>query len=262
MPKLAADGPVPELSPEAAARAYTELPPSFGEYAGKVIGETSEMMYGALNRASYEADSAWGTIGRAVSAAGMVESGANPEDYGITPSLAPIASPRLTKQEATARHPEVAAAAPDLFAENMPQGVVDALADSKSKEVEREAVFQRYEQVHSWPVNFATRTALTLLDPVNTAALFVPGVGEEAVLARLGTGMGARMTARAVAGATGGIAGMAPGVGVRLGLSEAEGGDYGLRQAFSDLAAGAVVGALIYRASVQHEKRDTSNLMR
>src|ERR1700722_3046112 len=224
MPELAADGPVPEFSPEAAAKAYTELPPTFGEYAGKVIGETSEMMHGALRRATYD-ESGWGTLGRALMSAGMVEGGAVPEDYGLTPDLAPVASPHLTKQEATARHPEVAAAAADLFTENMPQGVVDALADSKRNEIEREAVFQRYEQAHSWVTNFPTRTALTMLDPVNTAALFIPGVGEEAVLARLGTGLGSRMTARAVAGATAGVAGMAPGVGLRFGLSEAEGGD-------------------------------------
>jgi hypothetical protein len=145
MPELTADGPVPEFSAEAAAKAYTELPPTFGEYAGKVIGETSEMMHGALRRATYD-ESGWGTLGRAVMAAGMVEGGAVPEDYGLTPDLAPVASPHMTKQEATARHPEVAAAAPDLFTENMPQGVVDALADSKRNEIERQAVFQRYEQ--------------------------------------------------------------------------------------------------------------------
>jgi hypothetical protein len=245
MPELAADGPIPELSPEAAAKPYAELPPTLGEYAGKVVGESMEMLSGAFRRAVYD-ESNWGKLGRAVMAAGAADSGANAEDFGLTPDLAAVPTPHLTKQQAADRHPEVAAAAPDLFADNMPEGVVDALADSKRHEIEREATFQRFEQAHSWPVNFAARTALTMLDPVNTAALFIPGVGEEAVLARLGSGVVARTAARGVAGATAGAAGMVPGVALRLGLSEADGGDYGLRQAFSDLASGAVLGALIH----------------
>ena len=247
MPELTADGPIPESTPEAAAPAYAGLPASFGEYAGDVVSETAQMAKGALDVAQYS-DSGWGKFGRAVIASGQAAAGPGPLEPLETPDLAPTPSPMLSKAEATARHPDIAKAAPDLFSDNSPEGVVDALAESKRSELEREGVLSRYEDAHSWYSNFPTRMALTMLDPVNAASLMIPGVGEETVLARLGTGALARTGARLVAGGTAGLAGMSAGVGLRYGLSQAEGGDYGLRSAFLDLASGVALGALVHGA--------------
>jgi hypothetical protein len=249
MPELASDGPIPESTPEAAAPAYAGLPASFGEYAGDIVSETAQMAKGALDVAQYS-DSGWGKFGRAVIASSQAAAGPGPADMPQleTPDLAPTPSSMLSKAEATARHPDIAKAVPDLFSDNSPEGVVDALADSKRAELEREGVFSRYEDAHSWYTNFPTRMALTMLDPVNAASLLIPGIGEETVLARLGTGALARTGARLVAGGTAGLAGMSLGVGARYALSQAEGGDYGLRQAFLDLASGAALGAVVHGA--------------
>ena len=247
MPELTADGPIPEDPEWALSAKYANMPPSFGEYAGKVIGETSEMIGPALKRAMYEPEGAIPYLVRAGAAGAQAEfTGAIPPEEMLPADLSAVPSPKLTKAEATARHPAIAKAAPDLFSEGMPQGVVDALAQAKEGEIERQGVFQRYEQAHSWVTNFPTRMALTILDPVNAAAMLVPGIGEEAIFARLGAGAAARMAARGLAGATAGAAGMAGAIGVRYGLSQAEDGDYGLREAFLDLATGAAFGAMIH----------------
>lgn len=245
MPDLAADGPIPESTPEAAAPALAALPASFGEYAKDVVGESSEMLASAAKIAPYS-QSLWARFARGVGAAGAAEAGLGPTDTGIAPDLSPSPSPMMSKAEATARHPDVAKQSPDLFSDNMPEGVVDALADADRLRIEREGVFGRFEAAHSWYTNFPARTALTMLDPVNAAAMLVPGIGEEAVLARLGTGLVPRTAARLVAGATAAGAGMAPGIGLRYALSQAEGGDYGIRSAFADLASGVAFGALIH----------------
>ena len=388
MAELAADGPIPEMSDEAAAPGYAGLPPSFGELAAKSILESSEMIGSTIKRAMYEQEGTIPWLARASARGAMAEftgaqlyghvgpqmpqnfladakrdlglnaqeqnlyrfhlsnlsgfgkvqnadgtistirdvtverdgrtyvipsiwegrqlpadqaiaragaqgwdkwpsydsqqaadaryesihrymdrdvqafqQGPTPgdltvagvdklvteiEDQFLPADLSALPSPKLSKAEATARHPDIAKAAPDLFSDGMPQGVVDTLAEAKENEIEREGVFQRYGNAHSWPVNFAARTALTILDPVNAAALLVPGVGEEAIFARLGTGMAARLAARGLAGATAAGAGMAAITGVHYGLSQATDGDYGLREAFLDLASGAAFGAIIH----------------
>ena len=91
---------------------------------------------------------------------------------------------------------------------------------------------------------------MSLLDPLNDAALMVPGVGEEAALAQLGrfgvSGIAARVGAKAAAGATAVTAATVPMLGAQAALGSLEGEDFSLRDAFKSLAINAAVGAVLH----------------
>ena len=128
----------------------------------------------------------------------------------------------------------------------MPEGVAKIIGQAKKEELEREAVLSRYADQYAWPIRFATGVAASLVDPLNDAAMFVPGVGEESMMARMGGTFAGRTAARALSGAATGIAAQAPLSALRYGLADQEGQDYDLRDAFRDMAYGAASVAILH----------------
>lgn len=129
----------------------------------------------------------------------------------------------------------------DWFSKPISEGLAQITARQKLENLQRDSDIARWEDSSNIITNFAMGTAASLLDPLNVGAAMVPGVGAEAVSARLGGGMVARMAGRAVAGASGGAIAALPNVGIHEALDP----NYTLYDAFSDLSMSAAAGALI-----------------
>lgn len=128
------------------------------------------------------------------------------------------------------------------------------LGQEQHEDMARDDVISRYENVHSWYSNIPLSIAAFMSDPTNLATSFIPGVGEEMILARLGleattglAGFAARAGARVVAGGTAGLAAQAPVTALKYFTAQAEGStDYDARAAFADMASAAVGGAAFH----------------
>lgn len=129
----------------------------------------------------------------------------------------------------------------DWFDKYISFGLAKITADQRREKTQITANLQRYSEVHSWPFNLGVNAVGFMLDPANLGASMVPGLGEEAIAARLGGGVVARLAGRAAAGAVGGAAAMVPSVAARGAFDE----NYSLREAFFDLAMGAAGGAVL-----------------
>lgn len=105
---------------------------------------------------------------------------------------------------------------------------------------------------YSWsetPFRFLTRAAITLVDPLNIAALFIPPFGTEYFAARAAAAGGVRsLGLRAAEGAYQGVLGMAalevPGYALHRGLHD----DYTMVDTLANLAMGAGLGAALHGA--------------
>lgn len=127
------------------------------------------------------------------------------------------------------------------------QVVAQTLGKSHADEIERDSVITRFTDAHNFATNFAAGSVGFMLDPLNAASAFVPGVGEESVaagLGRIGLGEGAVRTtlARVGAGASAGAAAQAPLTALHAAIDP----DYGIRDAFRDMAFGAAAGAVFH----------------
>lgn len=132
----------------------------------------------------------------------------------------------------------------------MTEALARVIGRQKGEEMDREGVLERFSSAHSWPVNFATELAASMMDPLNAVSMFVPGVGEEQLLARataigLGEGVLARTAARVGAEATAVGASQAPLIALKYGAGQEQNSDYNLRSAFLELAYGIAGGALM-----------------
>ena len=177
----------PELGAQGqAAETYAKLPATFGQAFGAIAPSTVENLTSAVNAGLYE-DSAWGRMTRATLAGSLGEGMAEGAPPPVDQELLNPAEPLADKQQRPAA--EINKLAGEHITD-VPMGVhlSDALIEAKQKEIERRNILSRYENAHSWPVNFGTELISGLLDPVNAATAFVPGLGEEALLARLGSG--------------------------------------------------------------------------
>ena len=189
-----------------------------GQYQGS--GWLSQLLYGATTNAA-------------------LSDGAIAQDD--IPGAGTVPAPMLSPAEYNAKYGPrgTDGKTVSLGTEPLPEPVAKLIAEAKTEEIERENILSRYENAHSWPVNFAMRTLGFMLDPLGAATAFVPGLGEEAILARLGTGLVARTAARLGAGAAGGALAGAGTAGLQYGLGTQEASDYSLREAFRDMAFGA-----------------------
>ena len=138
-----------------------------------------------------------------------------------------------------------------LFTAPMTDSLARLVGQQRADEIDRENTWSRWANVHSWPVTFGASVALSLADPLNDAAMFVPGVGESVILGRFGIkageeGLAAKLAAKAVSGGSGVAAGMGPVIAANYLMNRAEGQDYSLRDAFSQLAINSVIGAALH----------------
>ena len=109
-----------------------------------------------------------------------------------------------------------------------------------------ENILGRFEKAHNTLTNFGAGLVGFMLDPLRAATAFVPGIGEEAILARLGTGIVARTAARLGAGAITGAVAQAPLSALEYGLGQQEASDYDLRSAMRDILFGAAGNAIFH----------------
>jgi hypothetical protein len=242
----------PIEEPEAsAAAAYQNIPAPLGQFLGEQIGSTVRQIGRVAEQGMFEGAGAFPQLLYGLAQAGTATPeatvGGVPSTTEVTPPGS-VPTPLLSPEDYNARY---APNGPDgkpvsLGSEPMPQGIAKLVGDAKREEIERDNVSSRFENAHSWPANFAAGTLGFMLDPLRAATAFVPGLGEEAVLARLGTGIAARLGARVVAGATAGAAAQAPLAALQYGLGQEEASDYGLRDAFRDMAFAAAGNAIFH----------------
>src|SRR5260221_2550569 len=230
MTDLIADGQPFETPLAGAMPGYAATPPSVGSALGAMFGESSTVGYiaRAYQRSRYYPSHPEGELG-----------------LELPPE---IASPTLTPEEYNAKYAPLGADGKrvSLVGRPMPEGAAQLVGKAKADEIERHGIIARFSAAHSFPVNFGVGMTAFLLDPLNAATAFIPGIGEEAVLARLGGGLAARMTARVVSGGTAGAAGQAPLSAIRYGLGQQEASDYSVRDAFRDMLFAAAGNAVIH----------------
>lgn len=139
-----------------------------------------------------------------------------------------------------------------LFDKPVAPAVAAVIGAQEGDRIQRESILSRWQASHGTVTQFGVGLAASLLDPLNDAAMFVPGIGEETVLAQLGraglstTSLTSRLAARAVAGGVSADIGTLPIVGLNAAMARSEGQDYGVRDAMRDLAFNATIGALFH----------------
>lgn len=122
---------------------------------------------------------------------------------------------------------------------------LDILIDRKKQERRRQDILSRSpEGLGAGSLKLATALGVSLLDPVNVAASFVPIVGParySALLAKAGGSL-ARAGVRARVGVVEGIAGQALVEPLVYGAARQEQADYGLADSFINITFGGVMG--------------------
>lgn len=137
------------------------------------------------------------------------------------------------------------------FDHDMPASVAQSLNEHHMAEIQRADILQRNQGglLSGGAARFATSTAVGLLDPLNLAAAFVPGVPEARIAGLLGDealGAGGRAAVRALSGATQGVAGQAALLPLQYGLAKSQQDDWDMGTALSSLAFGAASGGLLH----------------
>lgn len=248
MPDLIVDGQPFEDSIAAADQAIAAMQPSFGAgISGEIVSgdPLSPFAHQSLTRLPAELLARGGmaaTISRALGQTDELDPGENPIDVQPLP-----ADKNISAEDANQRYGPIG---PDgqrvkITDAPIPEGVAKFLGDAKASQIYQDGVVERFQNAHTWPVNFATGLAAFLADPLNLVTSFVPGVGEEAIAARLGGGLIARLGARALTGAAAGAVAQAPLSALRFGLGTEEASDFSLRDAFRDVFYSAAGNAAV-----------------
>lgn len=133
-----------------------------------------------------------------------------------------------------------------LFNEPISEGLARTIAKQNTEKKERERIIAQFQTNNGTLATFGLGILAGLTDPLNLATGLVPGIGEAAVIERLGTGLVARMAARGVSGFTGGAAATVPIEALHLAINEDP--DFGMREAFIDIALGGAFGATLQGA--------------
>lgn len=243
------ENPTPTGPESAAPDLYAETPSSFGERFKAEVGLSSPIeKLGRLDE--YAQAMLKGPLGAEMRGQrGESDTGAQDAPVGAALLSRPFpASPMMDPTEYNRRY-----APPDttIGDKPMPESVAQYLGAQKFADIQRDEIIRRNESQHNWATNLGTGMVSFMVDPTNVAATFLPGIGEESVMAAAGrvgiTGLTARIGARAVAGASGGALGMVPLTAAELTASNLTGAnDYDLRSAFRDMMMGAATGALIH----------------
>lgn len=230
MPGFVSDGKPIQENDEAYAQAVGNIAPSWEESLGSLWqqGPTAAWMRAdarGQNWGSSDLDTALWHVGK-------------------MPWEMQDVSTQLTADEANTKY-----APPGTTITDKPvdEDLAKVLGEQKRQQIERNSVLARYQANTSWPTQLGMGLAATLLDPINLATTFIPGVGEESILARLGLeSIGAKLVARGVSGFTAGAASQAPVVALKYGFSQEEHDDYTLMSAFLDMATAGSLNAAFH----------------
>lgn len=178
----------------------------------------------------------------------------NAAAYGspITSDDMYVRSPTITAADANKRFPNPDPNGKPLFSEAMPEKLAETIAKQKGQQYQAETDMARFAQNNSFPVRFGASVVASLLDPINLATAFVPGLGEEAIAAR-GLGIAGRTAFRSAE--FGGLSALqeAPIAGLKLAFADDLHTDYSIRNALSDMlmaaGTGVAMGGLFGAAS-------------
>ncbi len=231
----------PVEEPELAAdKAYEGIPATGGKMLGEQAGSAIRSLGRVAEQGFYQGSGIFPQM-----LAGM---GAEDARFGEGPAPGSLPTPMLEHDAYQERYaPTGNDGKPASLGEGpLPEAVAKLIGEAKKEEIERDNITARYENAHSWPTNFAMNQLGFMLDPLRAAAAFIPGIGEEALIARLGAGIVGRTAARLGAGAASGAAVMGPISALQYGLGREEASDYGLREALLDTAMGASFGAITH----------------
>lgn len=165
--------------------------------------------------------------------------------------------PLLSPEEANARY---GFEGPDgkqikVASEPVPDEVAREQGDRAKEKMRRQSIMTRWNDAHSWdtpigqiptPYGFATQ----LLTPDTAAMALIPDVGEEYLLAKLGTGLIPRTAAKAISGATTFAAGSGAMMAADTMLPDWRGerADLSLREAMNELYSSAAMGTIMHAA--------------
>lgn len=138
------------------------------------------------------------------------------------------------------------------FDKDTPQSVAQSLYDYKRAQMIRADTISRAGNMltQGMAARFVASMLGSLADPINLAAMFVPGINE-ASIARMtgvaaGAGAGARAAVRAGAGASAGAAGMAALEPLNYLLSQQDRDDWTMTGALANVLLGTAAGAGIH----------------
>lgn len=138
------------------------------------------------------------------------------------------------------------------FDKDTPQSVAQSLYDHKHAQMIRADTIGRADNMltQGMAARFVASMLGSLADPINLAAMFVPGINE-ASIARMagvaaGAGAGARAAVRAGAGASAGAAGMAALEPFNYLLTRQDRDDWTMTGALANVLLGTVAGAGIH----------------
>jgi hypothetical protein len=140
------------------------------------------------------------------------------------------------------------------FKNYMNENTASEMVDALHKRQKAEEVYARFSEQHSYLSRLGIGFVGSMLDPIEAAAMFVPGVGEERIAYKLATmGYGKQAAAfmsKVGAGATAGMAGATALEPLKAIMSEDELKEWHLRDALTDVFAAAPAGALMHAGLV------------
>jgi hypothetical protein len=230
MPEIVSDGDIFQTPIEAANEVYSgRTNPGLGSFAASTFEEGPTAALARAGERATQAGASW--FDRALLLSGYGEAGIG--DQAPEPIQTPTLSPDEYNERFAPR--DVNGKIIPIGDQPMPEGLARIVGRQKAEALDRESIFQRFAATHSGLTTFAAGSAASLLDPLNAALLFMPGIGEEALAARLGGGLLARTIARLGAGAATGALFAAPEVALKAALSPEEASDYGMRDALRDI---------------------------
>lgn len=237
---------------DAAAQGYDKIAPTWGQAFGAQRTELSPTSWlGEHAERGGEAGSSW--LDRALNEYGQASAAVGPDGTPI-PGAAPIEparqTPTLSAEDANRLYAPPGTTITD---KPMSEGLAQVISRQKYEQIDREGILSRFADNAGFVNRFATGTAAFLSDPLNLVTAFIPGIGEEATIGRLGYASMesapflARVAARGVSGFTGGAFAQAPLSALHYGLSQADDdGDYSIRQAALDIAFSGGLNAAIH----------------
>lgn len=150
-------------------------------------------------------------------------------------------SPTISADDANARY---APPGQKLFDQPLPEKLAQQIGKYKTDSIQVNSDIARFEANHGVVTNVTKDIVAGFLDPIQDAALFVPGLGEEAIASRLGldvaNSMGSRWLARGIAGASIGAAQGAAVGAAKYALED----DYTIREALRDTLVSSAMGTI------------------